>query len=363
MLKKLLCLNLILISLSAFAQTKPTVAVLYTKTGDQSEEFENLTDAARFAVEQYNLMNKTNLDFNFVEIDDKDSPAIAEKALNDLIKNNKLIAILGPTYSNVGLALKDFVNKNEIPMISIFATHNDLTKDSPYIFRACASNNGLVTNLVKHLAPQIKKNKLNVTVFKDLADSYSTDLANSFQARLGETKVSINEVLFRGLSGLERLKDINSKVWSPNKKEILFLPTQDNVSSRILTAMESEPYVVATIEPVNFVGLFKKFKKVKTHIRMISTAQWLPGKTSFSQKVESAFKNKFGKDMKIPSALAFDATLSFLAAHERSIKKNIPLKEALKDGTKVQGITGNLAFGSNGERISNQSFIKEDLLK
>lgn len=349
-----------------FAQTKPTVVVLYTKSVDHLEDFENLLNATAFALEQYNKIHNTTLAFNFVEIDDKDNPLLAQKQLGEVIKKEKPIVILGPTYSNVGLRLKEFVNKNEIPMISIFATHNYLTKDAPYVFRVCASNKSLVKTLVSHLTPQIQKHKLSVTVFKDLSDFYSTDLADTFSLQLNEaldSNVTINEVLFKGLDGLEKLKDINSKAWNVSSKEILFLPTQDNISSRILTAMESAPYMVGTIEPVNFAQLFRKFKKVKTHIRMVSTVQWLPGKTDFSKKIEAEFKSKFKKTMKIPSALTFDATFAFLSAFERSQKKGISIKDALKDGTKVEGLTGQLSFNSTGERVQTQSFIKEDLLK
>jgi ABC-type branched-subunit amino acid transport system substrate-binding protein len=354
---------MILIAIPCFAQTKPTIAVLYTKSGEQAEEFENLTDATRFAIAQYNQINKSQLDFNIVEIDDKDSPDVAEKALKDLIKKEKVVAILGPTYSNVALSLKNFVNENKIPMISIFATHNYLTKNAAYVLRICASNKRLVKMMGEHLVPQITKNKLNVTVFKDLSDFYSTDLADSFKLSLMETKASINEVLFRGLNGLERLRDINSKVWSPNKKDVLILTTQDIVASHILAAMETEPYLVATIDPVNFEGLYKKSKKVRTHIRMVSTAQWLPGKSEFSKKIESSFLKQYKTEIKIPSALTFDAAYVFLSAFERSEKKKIPLIEALKDGTKVQGLTGDLALGPDGERINTNSFIKEDILK
>lgn len=352
----------ILISTMSFAQTKPTVVVLYTKAGDAAEEFENITDAAKFAVQQYNAQFGKNLDFNFVEIDDQDNPDRAEKELKKVFKSSSPLAILGPMYSNVGLALKPFVNEKQIPMISIFATHNDLTKNAPTVFQMCTSNQRMVRTMSEYLKPLVAKSKLDVSVFKDLTDFYSTDLADSFKNYMTE-KTNINEVLFRGMTGLERLKDVNSKVWSPTKKDIVFLATQDLISSRILTSFESEPYAVATIDPVNFQGILQKTKKTKIHIRMISTAQWLPGRSEFSKKIEKAFKDKFKREMKTPSALAFDSAFALAAAYDRSLSKKIPLAQTLRDGTKVLGMTGNLALGPDGERINSGAFVKEDILQ
>ncbi len=339
------------------------MAVLYTKSGGENEEFENLLEISRFAFEQYNAIHRKNFIFNAIEIDDKDDPDFAEKQLAVLVQSTKPIAIIGPLFSNVALSLKDFADKNKIPMISVFATHNDLTKNSQYVLRICASNNSLIKIMADYLLPQIQKNKLNVTVFKDLSDFYSTDLVDAFKKSLMKSGANINEVMFKGLPGVERLKDINSKVWNPSNHDLLFLGTQDLVSSKILSAMESDPYLLATIDPVNFMNIMKKVKKDKTHIRLISTAQWLPGKSIFSKNIEELFKKKFKREMKTTSALTFDAAYGLAAAFDRSRAKNIPLIEALKDGTKVEGVTGNIALGLDGERVKTTSFIKEDLIQ
>lgn len=362
-LSKFLLILTLLLNTNVFAEDKPAIVILYTKSGDAVEQFENIYDVAKFAIAEYNKLNNRNLEFKTIEIDDNDDPILAEKKLTEVLKKEKPMAIIGPIYSNVGLGLKEFVNKNQIPMISIFATHNYLTINSDYIFRICASNKRLVSTLAHHLTPIVNKNKLDVITFKDLSDHYSTDLADTFKKNLIISKINTNEVLFRGVNGLERLKDVNSKVWNPTKKDLLFLATQDFISGKILTSMESEPFAVAAIDPVNFVGIMQKTKKSKMHLKFISTAQWLGGKSDFSKKVEVDFKVYFKRDMRIPSALTFDAVLALLSAYERSLEKKIPLTTALKDGTKVVGLTGNLALSPEGERIFTESFIKEDILQ
>src|SRR4051794_33260327 len=109
------------------------------------------------------------------------------------------------------MGLKDFINEEQIPLVSIFATHNDLTKNSKYIFRICASNKRLVKSMADYLMQEVtvqeeKKHELTITLFKDLSDDYSIDLADTFSRSVEGTKVKINEVLFKGLNGVEHLK-------------------------------------------------------------------------------------------------------------------------------------------------------------
>ncbi len=357
---------LLLLPFVSWGQIKsPSVVMLYTKTGDDTEKFENLLDVSRFALDEYNQIHHKRLNFNFTEIDDKGNASIAETSLKSVVEAEKPIAIIGPLYSNIALSLKDFVNLNKIPMISVFATHNDLTKNSEWIYRICGSNHRMVKNLVGYLSPLIRKNKLNISVFKDLSDAYSTDLADSLKREIEQRGIdtTISEVVFRGVHGLDSLKDIDSKVWSPTKKDVLFLATQDNISGKILTAMESEPFLVAAIEPVNFIEIIQKIKKNKMHMKLASTAQWVPGKSRLSRKIETAFKAKFKHDLQISAALTFDAVWSLAQSYSHSQEDGISLQKALHSQTPFYGLSGNIAFGPKGERITTESFVKEDILE
>ncbi len=341
-----------------------TMVILYTgQSHDEAEEYENLQDVAQFAVEQFEEENNVKSGIKFVTVDDKDNPQHAQATLSKVISSDKPVAIVGPLYSNVAMGLKELVNKSEIPMISIFATHNDLTKNSRFIFRICASNRRLVKSMAEFLIPEAQKHSLNITSFKDLSDDYSIDLADTFRINVTGVKLNYNEVLFRGLHGIERLKDLNSQVWNPTKKDILFVPTRDLIAGRILAAMEGEPYMVAAIDTVNFLHLMRKIKPEKTHIRLVTTSQWIPQKSAFSKKMEVTFQKKFKRNMTITSALTFDAAYSAAAAYQRSQDKKISLADALRDSTKVTGVTGLILIGSDGERVFSDQFLKEEVIE
>jgi ABC-type branched-subunit amino acid transport system substrate-binding protein len=342
---------------------KPTIVVLYTAEGDKAEEIENLADVAQFAFDQYNKENHLRSDFNLVPIDDKDDPENAANALKKVAATDKPLAVVGPVYSNVAMGLKDYINESKIPMVSIFATHNDLTKNSNYIFRICASNKRLVKAMADYLVSEMQRHHLNITVFKDLSDDYSMDLADTFRMNLNGLKSGYNEILFRGLNGIERMRDLNSQIWSPTKKDILFLPVRDIIAGHIIAALETEPYMVAAIDPVNFLNLMSRIKKETPHIRLVTTSQWLPQKSAYSKQVEAAFEAHFHRAMTISSALTYDAAYTVAAAYQRSMEKSISLTKALRDGTRITGVTGLIYIDHDGERVFSDQFLKEEVIE
>jgi ABC-type branched-subunit amino acid transport system substrate-binding protein len=356
--------SLFCISATAAAPQKPLVVVLYTATGLESgEDVEDLTQVTQFAFDQYDLENHTKSDFKVVGVDDRDDPVHALQELKNISNQQKPLAIIGPVYSNVAMGLKDYINQIKVPLMSVFATHNDLTKGSDYIFRICASNRRLVKAMADYLIPEVQKHHLNIITFKDLSDDYSVDLADTFRLNISGIKMGYNEVLFRGVGGIERIQDLNSKIWTPTKSDIIFLPTRDAIAGHVIAALESEPYMVASIDPISFLKITKKIKKDKTHIKLVSTSQWLPEKSEYSKTIEEAFRKRFGRGMTITTALAYDAAYTIVAAYHRSQSKNELLVKALRDSTRLKGITGTIFLGHDGERVFSDQFLKEDYIE
>ena len=79
--------------------------------------------------------------------------------------------------------------------------------------------------------------------------------------------------------------------------------------------------------------------------------------------MEVTFQKKFTRNMTITSALTFDAAYSAAAAYQRSQDKKISLADALRDSTKVTGVTGLILIGSDGERVFSDQFLKEEVIE
>jgi ABC-type branched-subunit amino acid transport system substrate-binding protein len=345
-------------------QTTPLIVVLYTSTGlEVGDDYNNLNLVAEFAFNHFDQENHTKSNVRIIGIDDKDDPAHALEQLKKLAKLDRPTAIIGPIYSNVAMGIKSFIEESKIPLISIFATHNDLTKGAKNIFRICASNRRLVKAMADFLVPEAQKHHLTINAYKDLSDDYSIDLTDNFRMLLNGVKVAYNEVLFRGIQGLDHLQDLNSKIWTPSKNDIIFLTARDDVAGHIMAAIETEPYMVASIDPVTYLGIAKKIKSEKVHIRSVSTSQWLPGKSAYSKLIEEDFKKHFQFPLSITTALTYDAALTVAAALHRAQAKVEPIDKALRDGTQLKGVTGPINLGRDGERVFSDIFFKESFIE
>lgn len=340
----------------------PTIGVVFTQQSDEEDYYENILQVSQFAFDRFNASQAEPLDANLVSLDHRLNERNAVQDANKLIETNNVIAFIGPLFSNVAMALKPVANGNQIPLVSNFATHNDLTKDSRYVFRICASNDQLISALVNKLKPIIKEHKLNVTVYKDVSDSYSVDLADSFRQKLGK-QVPFTEISFRGADGLTQLRDLNTQAWKPSKKDVLFFPVRDLIAGKILTYMETQPYMVTAVDTVNFLPLMKKIKSHKTHIRIITTSQWIPDQSKFSNEIQIAFAEHFKRPMTIVSALTFDAAWTVAHAMKRAAKNKVTLRDALVDGTPVTGVTGKIIIGKDGNRVFSKQFFREEIVK
>ena len=72
----------------------------------------------------------------FIE-DDANDPELAVKAAQKLIRQDGVIALIGPTTSRSALRVARVAEEMHIPMISPNATHPQITRGARYVFRAC----------------------------------------------------------------------------------------------------------------------------------------------------------------------------------------------------------------------------------
>lgn len=124
--------------------------------------------------------------------DDRSLAEEAKTAVLKLIKQKKVVAILGEVASSRSLAAAPDAQKSQIPMISPASTNPQVTKVGDYIFRTCFidtfQGEGMAT-----FASQ-KLNLKNVAILKDIKNDYSVGLADFFDKKfkaLGGTIAAI----------------------------------------------------------------------------------------------------------------------------------------------------------------------------
>ena len=88
----------------------------------------------------YECNSKGGINGHLVKLifaDDKSDPTVTMDAVNHLIKEDKVVALLGPVQSFIAVAAGRVCQQNNIPMVATTATNPNVTQVGDYIFRAC----------------------------------------------------------------------------------------------------------------------------------------------------------------------------------------------------------------------------------
>ncbi len=111
--------------------------------------------------------------------DDKSKPDEATNKVLQLIDRDGAVAILGEVASSRSRAGGIVANKKKIPMITPSSTHPDVTKDRPYVFRVCFTDDVQGKMGAQFIVNTLGKKK--VALFFASDDLYSSGLAKEFR--------------------------------------------------------------------------------------------------------------------------------------------------------------------------------------
>lgn len=155
--------------------------------------------------------------------DTEAKPDICANVYRKFIDEYNAVAIVGPNESSSALAACPIAQEAEVPVVTIFATNDEVTKVGDYIFRACYLD-PFQGKVAARFASDDLQAKTAAVLFSN-ADAYSKYLKDAFveefEAAGGEI-VSIEEY-----AGAD-VKDFNAQLVniSAENPEVLFMPNQ-----------------------------------------------------------------------------------------------------------------------------------------
>jgi branched-chain amino acid transport system substrate-binding protein len=150
-------------------------------TGDGASFGQSSVEGAQLAVEELNnaggLLGGRKI--RLLVEDDQSKPDEASNAVQKLITQNKVIAVLGEVASRRSLAAGPVCQKYQTPMISPASTNERVTAIGDYIFRVCFIDPFQGEVLAKFAYNDLKARK--VAVLKDVQQDYSVGLTDAIQ--------------------------------------------------------------------------------------------------------------------------------------------------------------------------------------
>lgn len=224
-MKKLIfiCFVFFLVVINAFAQKKEPVrvGVFLDMTGQTSSFGIATNNGIEMAVTEINALGGINgrkLEI-FLE-DDAGRPEKAKSAVEKLISEYKVHAIIGEVASTNSLAAAPVAQEARIPMITPSSTNPKVTEVGNYIFRACFVDPLQGEAMAKFAFNELKLKR--IAILSDATSDYSRGLRNNFTktfSKFGGKIIADEEYVYNDTTFKPQLKKIRKL-----KPDAVYLP-------------------------------------------------------------------------------------------------------------------------------------------
>lgn len=202
------------------------VGVVGPMTGSNAIDGKYMKQGIDLAVEEYkDGVNVGGVKYKvevFVE-DDEGKPETGANAFRKLVDQNKVFAIIGPTFSKIALAGAPIANSAKVITIATMATNPKVTEVGEYVFRSAFIDPFQGQVMAKFAREKLGLSK--VAILHNNADDYAKGLTGIFKEtfeKLGGTVVAVEAY------GGADIKDFNPQLVKIKaaQPEAIYLPNQ-----------------------------------------------------------------------------------------------------------------------------------------
>ena len=279
---------------------------------------------------------------------DNQSTPIGSKMAAKKAVSQGVTAIIGADWSDHSLAIAKVAQAAGIPMITNISTNEAVTQTGDYIFRVCFIDSFQGQVMAQFAIEELKA--ATAVLFTNITSSYSMGLSREFQNTF---ETSGGKVLFIASykAGLKNYKRLISQTQHKNP-DVIFFSGHDESG---FLAKQAQFSGIKSIllggddwDTKSFLSKGGKALKKGYYCTHWSPASQAP--------VSLAFVEKFKGMEKISSgfALSHDAVFLLANAIVRAGSMNRQkIRDALKETTAFEGITGKIIFDKNRNPVKN----------
>lgn len=159
-------------------------------TGDAASYGVAVNNAIQMAVEDINANGGIDgKQIEYIYYDEKGDTTEATNAYNKLVQDDKVVAIIGDVTTKPTLAVAQTSQQDNIPIITATATAAEVTLTGSNIFRACFTDPFQGELMASYASEKLGATK--VAVLSDMADDYSSGIAEAFVAKAEELGMQV----------------------------------------------------------------------------------------------------------------------------------------------------------------------------
>lgn len=311
-------------------------------TGDAASYGVAVNNAIQMAVEDINANGGIDgKQIEYIYYDEKGDTTEATNAYNKLVQDDKVVAIIGDVTTKPTLAVAQTSQQDNIPIITATATAAEVTLTGPNIFRACFTDPFQGELMASYASEKLGATK--VAVLSDMADDYSSGIAEAFVAKAEELGMQVvadekyqdGDVDFK--SQLTNIKGQNP--------DVLFLPVYYE-DLRLISAQAKEVGVTAQLCGADGWDsvLTDNFDSSVLNGGVFCSQYSTESTDERVQNFISAYKEKYEMDPNMFAVLAYDATnMMAQAISDAGSTDSQAIIDAMA-ALEYDGLTGRMTF-------------------
>lgn len=311
-------------------------------TGDAASYGVAVNNAIQMAVEDINANGGIDgKQIKYIYYDEKGDTTEATNAYNKLVQDDKVVAIIGDVTTKPTLAVAQTSQQDNIPIITATATAAEVTLTGPNIFRACFTDPFQGELMASYASEKLGATK--VAVLSDMADDYSSGIAEAFVAKAEELGMQVvadekyqdGDVDFK--SQLTNIKGQNP--------DVLFLPVYYE-DLRLISAQAKEVGVTAQLCGADGWDsvLTDNFDSSVLNGGVFCSQYSTESTDERVQNFISTYKEKYEMDPNMFAVLAYDATnMMAQAISDAGSTDSQTIIDAMA-ALEYDGLTGRMTF-------------------
>ena len=333
------------------------IGAVFPMTGDVATFGQSSKNALELLVTDVN--SKGGINGKQVQViyeDDSNTPANSANAIQKLISNDKVCAVIGSVSSKCSIAMGPIATQNKIPMISSTSTNPKVTTEGgEYVFRACFIDPFQGTVIAKFSTETLQAKK--AAVLFDVGNDYSKGLAEYFKA--GFEKLGGQVVAFESYNAGDQ--DFNAQLTKikPSAPDVILLADYYNTVGLIAKQARAQGITATFVggDGWDSADLYKVGGDAidggyfSNHYSADDTS---PAVVEFKKLYET----KYGGTPDALAALAYDAgKIMFAAIQKAGSTDGAKIKDALK-ASDLDVVSGHVTFDENRNPIKSAVMIK-----
>lgn len=173
----IICMNFVMVG-STLAQEVIKIGNIASLTGPIASYGESHRRGVKLAVDRINeeggILGKQ---IELINEDDQSDPVIGANAALKLIERDKVVAIVGPVPSTIGMAVAPIVENAKVPTV-VTGTNPAITPGKDFVFRSCWTDDFQGVVMARFCIERL--NAETAAVLYDLGNDYAMSVAEVF---------------------------------------------------------------------------------------------------------------------------------------------------------------------------------------